>query len=685
LINRMDDLTAEKLYYSLENDILHLKSLLAKNDSTLIHRILTHYMKDDDDLLVEVICNRTKNQLALLSKECSAQYHKTLEEVLRKDVGGSFGKIMNYSLMDRDEFGAFILSKALNREVFDPDAIIDLANSRTNAELNSIKLKWESQNNCNLVDVLTKKGGKYNRKMCKIVINQILGKKSESTEASLLKALNLSKKLYKASKLKTGIDEETFVKILSVESRKQIDLIQGEFYKEYNMCLKDLIKKKTSGNLENALLALLHPTSLEYVAMALGQSMIGFGADVERVLRLLGGVEKEDMPEVCECYVDVYGVSLKKKILRENLFVGEFKKALLALLNANDPTNGLEREPSPASMCEKAKLAFREREAIRNYFAKRDAMIFKRLFEGVPFDENELVEIVCHRSKTHLEKVEKCYSELYNRMLVCDVKEHTEGKFKDFITKVVRPRCHLDAMSLNEILNSTVINESLIVKSLATWSNERIRKLIKKYDYVYQVPLLERLNKDLSGKYKWLILELVKATRNEGDEIDLVEAKASAEIFFMAGPDCWISNEDYFIEIFTKSSRKQIEAINSEYEKMYHKTIQDSIDGEIYGDNKEVLLALTCDPMKFYARQLRKALKIFHVDEDEVLSQIANLDKSESEIVAKHYFSRNGKSIEGKISGLFDDKIRKAVNTWMAKNDELEMHSFEHRIGSDGF
>lgn len=61
---------------------------------------------------VEVLCKRTKAQLDLLTEASVRLNGKTLLQHVSGDVGGSFGKMMAYSLMDVDDYGAKVFDAA---------------------------------------------------------------------------------------------------------------------------------------------------------------------------------------------------------------------------------------------------------------------------------------------------------------------------------------------------------------------------------------------------------------------------------------------------------------------------------------------------------------------------------------------------------------------------------------------
>jgi Annexin len=150
-------------------------------------------------------------------------------------------------------------------------------------------------------------------------------------------------------------------------------------------------------------------------------------------------------------------------------------------------------------------------------------------------------------------------------------------------------------------------NEQVLIECLAPRSNARIQAMKLKYDARNSRPLIDRLNSELSGYMKKLIIQLLKAERNENAPADNALAAQQARQLHDAGVGQWGTNESVFIDILTKSSRSHIEAIKAEYERQYGHSFHRAIEKETSGDLEDALLALVRTPTEYYARRLKKA------------------------------------------------------------------------------
>ncbi len=71
------------------------------------------------------------------------KFGRSLISVVQEDLSGNFGRMVAYSLMDVDDFGAEVFQKACKGPGTDTEALIDLCMTHTKDELAAIKVKWE--------------------------------------------------------------------------------------------------------------------------------------------------------------------------------------------------------------------------------------------------------------------------------------------------------------------------------------------------------------------------------------------------------------------------------------------------------------------------------------------------------------------------------------------------------------
>ena len=103
----------------------------------------------------------------------------------------------------------------------------------------------------------------------------------------------------------------------------------------YGMLLEDAIKKKFSGHVQRALLALLDPPVV-FFAKSLKKAFKGFGTDEATVVRCLGGNTREVAKEIAAKYQQLFDKPLAEALRVE--ISGDFLKACLAFIEGESPT-----------------------------------------------------------------------------------------------------------------------------------------------------------------------------------------------------------------------------------------------------------------------------------------------------------------------------------------------------------
>ncbi|KAG5179156.1 hypothetical protein JKP88DRAFT_280489 [Tribonema minus] len=729
---------------ALAEENIKLKEFIAAEDASAIKKA-TQGLGTDEGRLA---------QLELTSAAMVKKHGKPLRAIVESDVSGAFGKLIGYALMDVDDYGALLFTRATKGVgCAYVEALVDLVNTRTNAELAAIKAKWESQNDQGLVDCLNSEFGMFSK--------HFLGQKSESTAVDTGLATQQAERLHKAGVGRMGTDEDTFIEILVKQSRAQIQdtlieilvnqsraqiqAIKDAYERNFSMSLKRAIEKETSGDFKTALIALLLPSTAAYTALALRKSFEGVGTDKDRICRVLGGTDKLLMPAVCEAYLDTYGETLQQSLNKETLVTGDFLLAAMAWCQCSDPTKGLEHRAAPAEARAKAKHVLQERENLREHIADSDAQLIRRACKaqlklthrkghfvdsdaqfirrackGFGTDDNALVMAVCSRTKEHLVRVDRAYHRLFNKSLAQEIKSETSGHYQDLLMAIVLPYDEFDAAIIKKACDGLGTNEQVLIECLAPRSNGRIRALKAKYDAKHNTPLIDRLNSELSGNFKKIIIALLMADRDENAPPNaelagrqaqmlhdagearwgtdervfqdiLVRIKAPAQMLHDAGVARWGTDERVFQDILVRSSRAHIEAIKSAYERLYGHSLRKAIERETSGDLEDVLVALLYTPTEYYARQLhkackgmglQKACKEMRTNDDMVVRVLGSHDKNELALIAEHYLATYNRSLTELLASELSGNFKSAALTWVGAPDPLNLRPLEAALNA---
>jgi hypothetical protein len=144
------------------------------------------------------------------------------------------------------------------------------------------------------------------------VINKLMkGKRDESTNVNEAEAARVAEQLYKAGEGKLGTDEDTFTEIMTSYSPAFLKRVSYHYADKHKHSLEAAIKKETSGDYEDILVALLK-TKHEFFADRFWNATHGIGTDDHFLCYAFGVLSNDDLVEVARIF--------KEKHPNSNLF-----------------------------------------------------------------------------------------------------------------------------------------------------------------------------------------------------------------------------------------------------------------------------------------------------------------------------------------------------------------------------
>ena len=129
----------------------------------------------------------------------------------------------------------------------------------------------------------------------------------------------------------------------------------------------------------------------------------GIGCDEATLTRIIGASSKKKALKIAERYKEKYDVDLRAMIRSET--GGNYRKSLLTWIDGPDPTKGW----TPASDGTVAAEIDRLITCIwdmRNQIAGLDYRLLKKAAVGIGTNERIVVNVLCRRTKAHLDKVD---------------------------------------------------------------------------------------------------------------------------------------------------------------------------------------------------------------------------------------------------------------------------------------
>jgi len=281
--------------------------------------------------------------------------------------------------------------------------------------------------------------------------------------------------------------------------------------------------------------------------------------------------------------------------------------------------------------------------------ATQDCELLHKAMKGLGTDEATIISIVAHRSNAQRQELKKMYAQMWGKDLVKELKSELSGHFEDAIVALFQPPADYDAWCLHDAMSGAGTTESTLVEIMCSRSNDEIKAIIEAYKRLYKKDLAKELQSETSGYFKRLLFSLAQASRNEGTDVNSVDAQADAQALYEAGEKTWGTDESRFNVILASRSFAQIRLINEEYTRISKRDLEAAIKSEMSGDIEDGMLAVVrCakNPATYFAERLYKSMKGAGTNDKALIRAIVSRSELDLNDV-KFEFSRNyGQSLE---------------------------------------
>lgn len=657
-----------------ENEMV--KNYVANRDAEEIKEACSGFGTNDSKL-INIVCARTKTQLDRIDQVYREKYERSLREQIEGETSGNYAKMLVYSLMAPEEFGAAMVDRACKGLGTDELLLTETLAFRSNAEIAALKEYWEGANDKSLTDYLA---SELSGDLEDLLLKLLNGGRGEEEEADADAAAEQAEQLHKAGVGKRfGTDEETFIEVLGAASPAQIEAIKEAYEANHGMSLHEAIQKEFSGDLKECLQLYIQPKT-DALCFILKKAMKGLGTDEDAIIRVLGGSDRHYVQTLAARFMEKYDQALDDALRGE--LGGNFRDAVLSWVSPEgDPTLGLEQQteaPMPededeealvAALNERLTLLLKENDNLKTHVAKVDAAKVHEACKGFGTNDAMLIGVLCSRTKKQLDRVDEIYRERHGRTLREEIEAECSGDYKEFLVYTQMLEEEFDAHQFRKACAGLGTDEDLLIELLTTRTNERIAKAKEYYEGMFDESLTDKLAGETSGHFQTLLLRLLNGERDEGEEADADAAAEQADALYEAGEAAFGTDEEKFIEVLAGASRAQIQAINDAYEAKYEKSLAAAIEGEFSGDLEDALVALCSTPVDWFCRNLKEAFKGFGTDEDAVSRILGGHNKQEARAIADRYKEKYDADLDDALRRELGGDYRSAVLTWLAADD----------------
>uniref|UniRef100_A0A8C2P1Y3 Annexin n=1 Tax=Capra hircus TaxID=9925 RepID=A0A8C2P1Y3_CAPHI len=146
------------------------------------------------------------------------------------------------------------------------------------------------------------------------------------------------------------------------------------------------------------------------------------------------------------------------------------------------------------------------------------------------------------------------------------LKSELSGNFEKAALALLDRPDEYAARQLQKAMKGLGTNEAVLIEVLCTRTNKEIIAIKEAYQRLFDKSLESDVKGDISGSLKRILVSLLQANRDEGDNVDKDLAGQDAKELYDAGEGRWGTDELAFSELLAKRSHKQLRATFEAYQ-----------------------------------------------------------------------------------------------------------------------
>jgi len=263
-------------------------------------------------------------------------------------------------------------------------------------------------------------------------------------------------------------------------------------------------------------------------------------------------------------------------------------------------------------------------------------------------DLNAIIHKIAHHENDYLVEVAAAYTKQHGKALAEAVKSVAHGEFGLLLVDLLIPRASFAARLIHNAVEGAGTDEKLIIDVIVHTTNTQIAELKDSYSNLFMKDLATRIKSDLSGHFGKAVSSILEASRSEG----LGNPETEAETLYSKGEGKWGTDDDYFVNFFTKNSFENLVAIDEVYQAKYGHSLEVAVKKETSGAYQDLLVALSVPRAVYWARRIRHAIAGLGTDDHLLRRAFAlNNRKQLQHIQAVYEAVNKGKTLRDDVAG----------------------------------
>jgi len=280
---------------------------------------------------------------------------------------------------------------------------------------------------------------------------------------------------------------------------------------------------------------------------------------------------------------------------------------------------------------------------------------------GLGTDDRTLVTILTHRTKQQLEQIAQAYEAKHNHTLAHDIRGDTSFNERAILEALATPYTQYVANEINHAVKGLGTHEGALRDILITQPRSVIDAAKPYYQEKFGKTIEEDVIGDTSGNFRKALVHLIGGSRDFSGPPDFSSVEHDAQAIHKAGEGRIGTDDEFFVEYFTKKSPAHIAEVDKVYRIKHSHSLEHAIKGETSGDYEQILAGLLVTPTVYWARRIHQAVKGLGTNDALLVRAFVLNDREHLKHIAAVYQEEFGHSLAQDISGDTSGYYEKAL------------------------
>ena len=414
-----------------------------------------------------------------------------------------------------------------------------------------------------------------------------------------------------------GTNDEELIRILTSRTKAQLGRVDKFYRLKYDMCIAEQIAEECSGDYKTFLTSMCKSPAI-IDAQLIHEAMEGMGTDDDALVELCCTRSNLEIKRMKKAYARLYGRPLIQVVRSETS--GAYQKLLVRVL-----------------------LGVRcESKSVSPKAAEQQAAVMYKAMSKTLADRDAIVDILTSTAAPQLALVDQCYHAKYGVTLAAAIdnaiNSTVSGGFKRVCKTMIKDPITVFCELLNKAFEGWGTDEDTIMRIIGGHDKATVNEIRDRYADMYNKPLIEDLDSELSGNFKDAVIQWVVSEGVGGEPLpdestatlkhemieyfeDLSAARSrlvlanKEALAYIAYCDARAikracaglgTNDSKLINVITARTKNQLQKIDDAYVYNYGCTLVSQIADETSGNYKDFLCAMVTDKASCLLLSIRR-------------------------------------------------------------------------------